>query len=146
MEEEKNNVLFSQDDLISEPTNEAPNNLENGYTEELDFLKPQVQQAMETPVAPEPIYDAPVEPVPVEPTYAEKQEAVPTQSQKTDINENPMGKIKLNKQEEQPVEQIDPATIKLDFKGNNNLKYVIILGIILLIVVIVIPMFVTKFI
>ena len=55
-----------------------------------------------------------------------------------------MGKIKLNKQEEVQQEEIDPASIKLDFKGNKNLKFVIGLGILLLLAVILIPLFITK--
>lgn len=151
MEEEKN-VLFSQDDLINE---EPQNNLENGYTEELDFLQPAVEQATQTPVAPEPVVqETPVAPQPT-PVY----EAAPVETYddaigdvkpvvskpvKQEINENPMGKIKLNKQEEVKQEEIDPASIKLDFKGNKNLKFVIALGILLLLAIILIPMFVTK--
>lgn len=135
--EENKNVLFSQDDLIEEPKKEEPqSNVESGYTEELDFLQNAVQQAAEpvAPVEPEPVYEeAPVDtPVAQENTSVEKQE----------INENPMGKIKLNKEEEKTVEQVDPASIKLDIKGNKNLVYVVVLGILLLAIVFIIPMFV----
>ena len=162
MEEEKN-VLFSQDDLINE---EPQNNLENGYTEELDFLQPAVEQATQTPVAPEPVYEEAsvtpepvVQETPVAPQPTPVYEAAPVETYddeigdvkpvvskpvKQEINENPMGKIKLNKQEEVKQEEIDPASIKLDFKGNKNLKFVIALGILLLLAVILIPMFVTK--
>ena len=140
--EENNNVLFNQDDLVQP---EPQNNLENGYTEELDFLQPAMEQATvapepvqeEAPVAPvyqeAPVEDAPVEPP--KPTYMGGKQA---------INENPMGKIKLNKEEESVQEQIDPASIKLDFKGNKNLKFVIALGILLLLAVIIIPMILFK--
>ena len=155
MEEEKN-VLFSQDDLINE---EPQNNLENGYTEELDFLQPAVEQATQepvAPVAPEPVYEeAPVEQEKPTPVYEEAPvetyddengdvKPVVSKSVKQEINENPMGKIKLNKQEEVQQEEIDPASIKLDFKGNKNLKFVIGLGILLLLAVILIPLFITK--
>lgn len=142
--EEKNNVLFSQDDLMEQPNEVPQNNLENGYTEELDFLQPEIQKAEE------------VQPVPVEPNYEEPQAEQPkyedtvaaqqitVQNKDIIMKENPMGKIRLNKQEEKKEEQIDPASIKVDLKGNKNLTYVLILGLILLIAVIIIPMFITK--
>ncbi len=139
--EENSNVLFNQDDLVEEPKN----NVENGYTEELDFLQPAVAQATQPevqPVKPEPVYEeAPVE------TYDDELgdvKPVVSKPVKQEINENPMGKIKLNKEEEKPQEKIDPSTIKLDFKGNRNLKFVIALGILLLLAVFILPIIVTN--
>ena len=155
--EENKNVLFNQDDLIEETNNnEGQTNLENGYTEELDFSA--LKEAPTENVEPEPvplepqIEEQPVEPQPeeqvVEPEKEQTEEPVDVGQvyKNNSINENPMGRIKLNKAKETQQEQIDPASIKLDFKGNKNLKYVLVLGLFLFIAVIVIPLFITKFI
>ena len=231
MEENNENVLVNQDDLIEEQPNNEKSNLENGYTEELDFsaLTPEpvkdevepvaVEESTEDAAPVEPASEEAVEPVevsetddslasvyepfpsmdnvpiipegeveesaeeavePVEvsetddslasvyepfpsmdnvpiipgaPEEASAEETpVPVESEtqaeekpvKPLINENPMGRIKLNKHKDKPTENIDPASIKLDFKGNKNLKYVLALGLLLLVAIIVIPIIVAN--
>lgn len=115
------------------------NNLENGYTEELDFsnLKEEIEKAKQEvkPVPLEPMYEeAPVE------TYEDVVNNRKIEDKKeTKINENPSAKITLNKEEEEEVEQIDPKDIKIDLKGNKSLMKVLMLGLVLLIVIILIP-------
>lgn len=176
MENENKNLLVSEDDLLPEE-----NNLEKGYTEELDFtnltdelnktnnsdlVSNEMVQDVQKIDEPVPVQNyeyeaAPVEtiqdvqkndePVPVQ-NYEYEEAPVETyddaigdvkkvaEKQPEKINENPMGKIKLNNEEEVEHEYIDPKTIKIDLKGNNNLKFVIVLGILLLIAIIVIPL------
>ena len=190
MEENNENVLVNQDDLIEEQPNNEKSNLENGYTEELDFsaLTPEpvkdevepvaVEESTEDAAPVEPASEEAVEPVevsetddslasvyepfpsmdnvPIIPGAPEEASAeetpVPVESEtqaeekpvKPLINENPMGRIKLNKHKDKPTENIDPASIKLDFKGNKNLKYVLALGLLLLVAIIVIPIIVAN--
>ena len=70
---------------------------------------------------------------------AETEELIDNDAIDRDINENPMGKVKLNNEVEEEHEYIDPKTIKLDFKGNKNLMFVILLGVLLLVAVILLP-------
>lgn len=115
------------------------NNLENGYTEELNFsnIKEEMEKAKQEvkPVPLEPIYEeAPVE------TYEDVINNRKIEDKKgTEINENPSAKITLNKEEEEEVEQINPKDIKIDLKGNKSLMKVLMLGLVLLIVIILIP-------
>ena len=114
------------------------NNLENGYTEELDFSKINEEMAKQEvkPVPTEPIYEeAPVE------TYDDivNYRKIEDKKVDTEINENPNAKITLNKEEEEP-EQIDPKDIKVDLKGNKSLMKVLLIGLFLLIIIILIPL------
>lgn len=132
---EEKNLLVSEDDLIQEPETVS------------------VAAPME-PIVSEPVQLAEnVNTVPAQPEYnvAMDDVGIPVDETKKvevkenkPINENPMGKIKLNTTEEKEEEKIDPSTIKLDFKGNNNLKYVFVLGLILLIAIFLIPVLITK--
>lgn len=113
------------------------NNLENGYTEELDFSKINEEMAKQEvkPVPTEPIYEeAPVE------TYDDivNNRKIEDKKVDTEINENPNAKITLNKEEE--PEQIDPKDIKVDLKGNKSLMKVLLIGLFLLIIIILIPL------
>ena len=159
--EEQKNLLVSEDDLITEPIN-TNSNLENGYTEELDFsnLTNEINNQSFNEQVVEPIPSVPLEPIyeeynnvdvsnNIESSNVENVENVSSEIDNTvldkKINENPMGKIKYKTGvEEVEQEKIDPSTIKLDFKGNNNLKYVIILGMILLFAVFAIPFIITH--
>lgn len=116
------------------------NNLENGYTEELDFsnIKEEMEKAKQEvkPVPLEPMYEeAPVE------TYDDivNNRKIEDKKLDTEINENPNAKVTLNKEEEEP-EQIDPKDIKIDLKGNKSLMKVLMLGLFLLIIIILIPL------
>ena len=163
--EEQKNLLVSEDDLISEPIDNGVSNLENGYTEELDFSNLSNEMSNRS------FNEQVVEPraaVPLEPIYEENNNEVNTEvtpstmesassvvennvedsidnsSIDKKINENPMGKIKFKTATEEVEEHIDPSTIKLDFKDNNNLKFVIALGLILLIAIFAIPFIITH--
>ncbi len=114
------------------------NNLENGYTEELDFSKINDENGKQEvkPVPTEPIYEeAPVE------TYDDivNNRKIEDKKIETEINENPSAKITLNKEEEEP-EQMDPKDIKIDLKGNKSLMRVLLIGLFLLIIIILIPL------
>ena len=114
------------------------NNLENGYTEELDFSKINDEMAKQEvkPVPSEKIYEeAPVE------TYDDivNNRKIEDKKIDTEINENPNAKITLNKEEEE-TEQIDPKDIKVDLKGNKSLMKVLLIGLFLLIIIILIPL------
>lgn len=112
-------------------------NLENGYTEELDFsnLQEEMEKIKEEvkPVPLEPMYEEPeVKEVPLEPVYEEKEED-------EDINENPYAKITLKKDEEQ-IEQISHKEIKVDLWNNKSLIRVLLLGLVLLLVIVFLPL------
>lgn len=107
-------------------------NLENSYTEELDFSN--IQEEMNR-------IKEEVKPVPLEPVYEEPSEPLINSDEKVDatFNENPNAKVVLNKAEEEVEEQISHKDIKIDFKGNKTLMRVLMLGGILLLAILLLP-------
>lgn len=146
MEDEKVNLLVSEDDLIPD---EKQNNIDKQYTEELDFsnLDEELAKAKEEaekiheevkPVPLEPVYNA-VD----EPEYDDSNPAIaskPSYVAPKEVNENPAGKIVLNNEEEKPVENINPKDIKVDFKGNKPLLFVLGLGLFILLIIFLLPL------
>lgn len=112
-------------------------NLENGYTEELDFSN--IQEEMNR-------IKEEVKSVPLEPVYEEVSEPLISETEKVDatFNENPNAKVVLNKAEEEVEEQISHKDIKIDFKGNKTLMRVLMLGGILLLAILVLPYIAIK--
>lgn len=139
MEEEKINLLVPEDELIDD--------VDKQYTEELDFsnINEEIEKVKEEPITPvplEPIYD---NVAPEEPYYDDvvKEEPVveePKAEQKVNYNpgENPYAKVVLNKTEE-VVETINHKDVKIDFKNNKSLWFVVGIGAVLLIAVFLLP-------
>lgn len=105
-------------------------NLENGYTEELDFsnLQEEMNKIKEE-----------VKPVSLEPVYEQPVEEENNETKVPNFYENPNAKVVLNKAEEEVEEQINHKDIKIDFKGNKTLIRVLVLGGILLLAIILLP-------
>lgn len=151
---EKVNLLVSEDDLIPEP--KVENNIDKQYTEELDFsnLDEELAKAKEEAaqiheevkaVPLEPVYDA-VE-VPeyddAKPAFAKPIEhSYDAPKEESEANEHPAGKIKLNTEEEKPEENINPKDIKVDIKGNKSLLFVLGLGLFILVIIFLLPLLV----
>lgn len=123
------------------------NNIENQYTEELDFsnIEEEIEKAKNDTIKPvplEPIYD---DAAPVEPPYDDNPksdnsqiEPIYEENKEYNLNENPSAKISLVKDEQPVVKQED---IKVNIKDNKSLIYVLLLGLFLLIMIFVIPYF-----
>ena len=115
-------------------------NLENGYTEELDFsnLQEEMNKIKEVqPVPLEPIYEEQVvnEQPYVESVEENKETEVPT------FNENPNAKVVLNKAEEVVEEEINHKDIKIDLKGNKSLMRVLLIGLVILVAIFLLPLY-----
>jgi len=112
-------------------------NLENGYTEELDFsnLQEEMNKIKEVqPVPLEPIYE---EQVVNEQPYVESVEKV----EEPTFNENPNAKVVLNKAEEVVEEEISHKDIKVDLKGNKSLMRVLLIGLVILVAIFLLPLY-----
>lgn len=135
MDEEKVNLLVSEDDLIN-------NDIDKQYTEELDFsnIQEEIEKTKEETIKPvpvEPIYD---NVAPEEPLYDDSiKEETETPLNKYTPGENPSAKVVLNKTEEVEEEQINHKDIKVDLKGNKSLWFVVGIGVFLLIIIFLLP-------
>jgi len=80
---------------------------------------------------------------PVEPVSNDQSVEVKEETPQSFMSEHPDGKIKLNFDRVEEVEEdIKPSDIKIDIKGNKSLLYVLGLGVLLLVVVLLLPLFI----
>lgn len=168
MDEKEINLLVPEDGLIPEGGMEE-NNLDKQYTEVLDFstlneelekvansneIEPINDDYVAEPITLEsnPIEEmkiSAVEPIAIEETTNEDQvpniEAVPLEQDyeiDDEVNEHPSGKVVLNKNDDEPIHNIEQEDVKFSLRDNKSLIRVLLLGLLFLVAIFVIPYFI----